>query len=91
MGLTKQQKWDWERREDRKRREYNRLMEKLRQERAERLTAIGMLLDAKWDHEHQVFVKIIRRTHANGLATHFELFYNELGEEVPRPKGYRSA
>lgn len=45
----------------------------------------------QWFETFGVFVKIIRRTHANGLATHFELFYNELGEEVPRPKGYKSA
>lgn len=81
----------WQEREARKRREYNHLMEKKRQERAERLTAVGMLLDAKWDTEHQVFVKIIRRTYVNGLATHFEVFYNELGEELPRPKGFESA
>lgn len=91
MGMTKQQKWDWERREDRKRREYNQLIEKKRQERAERLTAVGMLLDAKWDGEHKVFVKVTKSTHLNGIASHWETFYNELGEEMPRPKGYKSA
>lgn len=53
--------------------------------------ALGMLLEAVWSSEHEVFVKITKSTHPNGIASHWETFYNEVGEEVPRPKGYQSA
>lgn len=70
---------------------------------SEEMTAIAMLLGAKWvrssmganafgeEGREDIFMKRINRVHANGLATHFELFYNKDGEEVPRPKGWKSA
>lgn len=53
--------------------------------------SLEMLLDAKWVGKYQVFVKKTYTSHPNGLASYRETFYNERGEEVPRPKGYKSA
>lgn len=71
---------------------------------ADEMNAIAMLLGAKWVRSsmgslafneplgpEDIFVKRINRVHANGLATHFDVFYNKNGEEVPRPKGWKSA
>lgn len=90
-GYTKEQIWAWARQEDRKRREYNEQMAQRSRERAEQLLTIGMLLEAGWSSEYKCFVKITKSTHPNGIASHWETFYNEAGEEVPRPKGYKSA
>lgn len=90
-GWTKEKIWAWERQEDRKRAEYNRLMAERREQKRNERDTIAMLLDAVWDNDYDVFVKITRTTHKFSVASYWETFYNEVGEEVPRPKGYQSA
>lgn len=75
MGLTREQKWRREDEQRRKRIEYNRIMspiwaEQARQE-ADRLTALGMLLNANWSASNGYFVKVIKDDWPFNVVTEF--------------------